>query len=82
MPFPQAGAEDFSRVLQEVPGCYLFLGACTTGDPETAPNNHSPRATFDDSVLSDGVLLHAQLAVRALERDSAGDAEQVAAVRS
>jgi hippurate hydrolase len=71
LPFPQTGAEDFSRVLQEVPGCYLFLGACTGGDPDTAPNNHSPRATFDDAVLSDGVLLHAQLAVRALERDAA-----------
>jgi hippurate hydrolase len=79
MPFPQAGAEDFSRVLEAVPGCYLFLGACTGDDPDTAPNNHSPRATFDDSVLSDGVLLHAQLAVRALERDAAGSAEQVAA---
>jgi hippurate hydrolase len=74
MPFPQTGAEDFSRVLQEVPGCYLFLGACTGADPDTAPNNHSPRATFDDAVLSDGVLLHAQLAVRALERDAAGSA--------
>ena len=72
MPFPQAGAEDFSRVLEAVPGCYLFLGAVTGGvDPQTAPTNHSPRATFDDAVLADGVLLHAQLAVRALERDAA-----------
>jgi amidohydrolase len=75
MPFPQAGAEDFSRVLQAVPGCYLFLGACTGADPDTAPNNHSPRATFDDSVLSDGVLLHAQLAVRALQRDASESTE-------
>jgi hippurate hydrolase len=74
MPFPQTGAEDFSRVLQEVPGCYLFLGACTGADPATAPNNHSPRATFDDAVLSDGVLLHTQLAVRALERDASRSA--------
>jgi amidohydrolase len=82
MPFPQAGAEDFSRVLEEVPGCYLFLGACTGADPDAAPNNHSPRATFDDSVLSDGVLLHAQLAVRALQRDAGRSAEQVAVVGS
>ena len=26
MPDPEAGAEYFSRVLEEVPGCYLFLG--------------------------------------------------------
>ena len=63
---PQAGAEDFSRVLQEVPGCYLFLGACPSDDPGTAPYNHSPRARFSDDVLSDGALLHAELAVASL----------------
>ncbi|WNV74223.1 M20 family metallopeptidase [Geodermatophilus sp. DSM 44513] len=68
---PLTGSEDFSRVLEEVPGCYVFLGAAVGGDHETAPNNHSPRARFSDDVLSDGVLLHAELAVRALERDAA-----------
>ncbi len=69
--YPQAGSEDFSRVLAEVPGAYLFLGASPGEDHETAPNNHSPRAQFTDSVLADGTLLHAELAVRALERDAA-----------
>jgi hippurate hydrolase len=69
--FPQSGSEDFSRVLAEVPGCYLFLGAAVGEDHATAPNNHSPRAQFSDDVLSDGVLLHAELAVRALDRDAA-----------
>jgi amidohydrolase len=69
-PTPITGAEDFSRVLAEVPGCYLFLGACTTDDWESAPSNHSPRASFDDSVLPKGVLLHAELAIRALRRDA------------
>jgi hippurate hydrolase len=63
---PITGSEDFSRVLDRVPGAYLFLGACTT-DPETAPENHSPRARFDDSVLGDGAALLAELAVRRLE---------------
>ncbi len=66
---PIAGAEDFSRVLEEVPGCYVFLGA-HTGDHMEGPDNHSTTATFDDSVLPDGALLHAQLAVRALRRDA------------
>jgi hippurate hydrolase len=70
---PLTGAEDFSRVLAEVPGCYLFLGAGPLEGYELAPSNHSPLATFDDSVLPDGVLLHAQLAIRALIRDSAAD---------
>ena len=71
MASPLTGAEDFSRVLAEVPGCYLFLGACPTDDWTSAPSNHSPRAVFDDSVLPPGVLLHAELAIRALRRDAA-----------
>lgn len=71
MVHPEPGAEDFSRVLEEVPGCYLMLGAAQGEDYVNAPSNHSPRATFDDSVLSKGALLHAELAIRALQRDSA-----------
>ncbi|MFG1641403.1 M20 family metallopeptidase [Amycolatopsis sp. NPDC049252] len=63
---PITGSEDFSRVLERVPGAYLFLGACPT-DPATAPDNHSPRARFDDSVLGDGAALLAELALRRLE---------------
>jgi amidohydrolase len=65
---PITGAEDFSRVLDMVPGAYVFLGACTTGDPESAPNNHSPLAAFDDAVLPDGAALLAELATRRLAR--------------
>jgi hippurate hydrolase len=63
---PEAGAEDFSRVLQAVPGCYLMLGAATRPDYEAAPSNHSPRADFSDAVLPRGALLYSQLAIRAL----------------
>ncbi len=38
---PVMGSEDFSRVLAEVPGCYLFVGACP-GDPNTVARQ--PRA--------------------------------------
>jgi hippurate hydrolase len=64
---PMTGSEDFSRVLARVPGAYLFLGATHSEDPRSAPNNHSPRATFDDSVLPDGAALLAELAVRQLD---------------
>ena len=67
MPDPEAGAEDFSRVLEEVPGCYLFLGACPDDDYDAAEDNHSPHAAFDDAVMTDGILLHASLAIRALQ---------------
>ena len=68
MPFPMAGAEDFSRVLAQVPGSYMFLGACTAEDYANAPTNHSPLATFDDGVLHLGARMHAELAIRALRR--------------
>jgi hippurate hydrolase len=66
MPTPVTGSEDFSRVLENVPGAYLFLGACTTDDPDNAPSNHSPRAAFDDSVVGDGAAFLADVALRRL----------------
>lgn len=69
MPFPIAGAEDFSRVLEQVPGSYIFLGASTSSEYSTAPTNHSALAAFDDSVLQKGVQMHAELAIRALARE-------------
>ena len=49
------GAEDFSYVLQHVPGAFISVGACPLDrDPETAPSNHSAEAVFDDAVLADG----------------------------
>ncbi|HKN56707.1 MAG TPA: M20/M25/M40 family metallo-hydrolase, partial [Amycolatopsis sp.] len=63
---PITGSEDFSRVLAAVPGAYVFLGATTAEDPMLAPDNHSPRAKFDDGVLADGAALLAELAVRRL----------------
>lgn len=66
---PMMGSEDFSRILERVPGTYVFLGAVPPGgDPTSAPINHSPRAVFDDSVLSDGAALLAELAMRRLRR--------------
>jgi hippurate hydrolase len=64
---PLAGAEDFSRVLQQVPGCFVGLGASPPGaDPAMAPFNHSPYAEYDDGVLPDGAALYAEWAVRRL----------------
>jgi len=66
---PLAGSEDFSCVLAEVPGAFVLLGACGPEvDYATAPYNHSPAAVFDDSVLSDGAVVYAELAVRRLRR--------------
>ena len=66
-PFPLTGAEDFSFVLEQVPGAFIMLGACPQGtDPATAAYNHAADAIFDDGVLSDGAALYAELALRRL----------------
>ncbi|MBT0767950.1 amidohydrolase [Kineosporia sp. J2-2] len=67
LPRPLTGTEDFSRVLERVPGAMVLIGACPEGqDPETAPSNHSPHAVFADSVLADGAALYSELALRKL----------------
>jgi amidohydrolase len=63
-PDPLTGSEDFSFVLEQIPGAFVMLGACTPGaDPATAPFNHSAEAVFDDGVLADGTALYAELAL-------------------
>jgi len=64
---PMPGAEDFSFVLEQVPGAFIMLGACPAGlDPATAPDNHAADAVFDDAALADGTTLLAELARRRL----------------
>ncbi len=64
---PITGSEDFSFVLNEVPGAFVLIGACPPGtDPGAAAYNHSPQAVFDDAVLPDGAALYAELALRRL----------------
>jgi len=64
---PVSGSEDFSHVLDQVPGTFIGLGAVTPGaDPQTAAFNHSPLAIFDDGVLTDGAALYAELATSRL----------------
>jgi hippurate hydrolase len=65
---PHPGAEDFSRILEAVPGSYVFFGTCATDDPATAPSNHASTARFDDRWLADGATLLAELAVRRMAR--------------
>jgi hippurate hydrolase len=66
-PNPLTGSEDFSYVLDEVPGAFMMVGACAVGaDPWTAPFNHSAEAVFDDAILADGTALYAELASRRL----------------
>jgi len=68
MPAPIMGAEDFSYVLQKVPGAMFFLGARPAHeDPEMAPSNHSNRVVFEEEPLAAGVATYMAVALRALE---------------
>ncbi|WP_436493227.1 M20 metallopeptidase family protein [Actinokineospora sp. HUAS TT18] len=67
MPNPLMGAEDFSYVLQRVPGAMAFLGACPPGvSPADAPPNHSNRVLFDEAAMAHGVTAYAAFALDAL----------------
>lgn len=55
---PTMGAEDFSYMLQEKPGCYLFLGTART---ENDPTLHNPKFDFNDEALPVGASYWAQL---------------------
>ncbi|WP_275407295.1 M20 metallopeptidase family protein [Actinoplanes cyaneus] len=66
-PQPVAGAEDFSFVLEQVPGAYLMVGAVPPGtDPATAPMNHAAQAIFDDRAVPEAAVVLASLAATRL----------------
>ena len=61
---PIMGAEDFSYVLEQVPGAMFFLGVAPPGtDPALWAANHSPRFTPDEGALLTGVRALTTLAV-------------------
>jgi hippurate hydrolase len=61
MPQPVMGAEDFSYVLNEVPGAMVFLGT-SPGTRHPAPN-HSNRMVIDESAMASGIALYAAMAL-------------------
>lgn len=66
---PIMGAEDFSYVLEQVPGAMFFLGVAEEGaDWHSCPAIHSPRMKVDETVLPRGAALLAGLGERFLER--------------
>ncbi|MGD0863926.1 MAG: M20 family metallopeptidase [Rhizomicrobium sp.] len=59
MPSPIMGAEDFSYVLQKVPGAMVMLGATPEGgDFRTCCGLHSNRMVLDESVMARGMAMH------------------------
>lgn len=59
------GSEDMAFFLQEVPGCFFFVGS---GNPEKSLNapHHHPRFDFDEDVLPRAAALMASAAMELL----------------
>lgn len=67
MPSPVMGAEDFSYILEQVPGAMAFLGTRPEGVPVAeVASNHSNRMIIDESAMTTGVALYAAAALRRL----------------
>ncbi|MEO1969571.1 MAG: M20 aminoacylase family protein [Sphingomonadaceae bacterium] len=58
-PDPAATSEDFSYMLQQCPGAYIWLGQ---GRGMDSPSLHNPHYDFNDDVLETGLRLHMALA--------------------
>jgi hippurate hydrolase len=68
LPAPIMGAEDFSYVLEKVPGMMAFLGVAQSGaDWRHCCSIHSSRMMVDESVLPRGTAFLAGCATRFLE---------------
>lgn len=57
-PTPTMGAEDFAFMLQEKPGCYVWLG---NGPGEGGCMLHNPHYDFNDEILTVGASYWARL---------------------
>ena len=66
---PIMGAEDFSYVLEKVPGAMFFLGVAREGeDWRSCCAIHSPRMHVDENALPNGTAMLAGCALEFLER--------------
>ena len=70
MPNAMMGAEDFSYVLQKVPGAMAFLGATPEGgDYHNCCALHSNRMVLDERVMARGIAMHCAMAEAVLAGD-------------
>jgi hippurate hydrolase len=69
LPASNMGGEDFSYVLEKVPGAMAFLGVAPSGEDAAGRSPlHNPSMMIDEAVLPKGVALHCAFATRFLER--------------
>ena len=61
------GSEDFGYMLEEVPGCYLFIG---NGNEKQHSMLHNPSYDFNDEVLSIGASFWASLVEQEMSKEA------------
>ena len=66
LPLPSLGGEDFSYYLQNVPGCFVRLGAAKEGHEKIS--SHSPSFDFDEEVLRVGAAYFSELVRHAIKK--------------
>ena len=67
MPNPVMAAEDFSYVLERLPGAMMFLGGTSPDkNTATAAPNHSNHVVFDEDAMAVGASLYSAMALRHL----------------
>ncbi len=64
---PASASEDFSFMLERVPGAYINLG-----NGESSAPVHNPRYDFNDEAIPYGVALYSRLVERTLMREPGG----------
>lgn len=66
-PIPSMGSEDFAFMLQEKPGCYLWIG---NGSSKNSCLLHNPHYDFNDEILPVGAAYWVKLVELALAEGS------------
>lgn len=56
-------SEDMGFILEEIPGCYFFVG-CSNGNPATHFPHHHPQFDFDERAMVNGVAIMAEAAAK------------------
>jgi len=68
---PVMGAEDFSYVLQRMPGCMMFLGVMPDGVHDHVAPCHSNHMVLNEESMAIGIALHTAIAQRFLNEPAA-----------
>jgi amidohydrolase len=65
--FRTMGAEDMAYMMQDIPGCYMFIGSRNEKE-KLIYSHHHPKFDFDEQALVNGIALISAAALKILEK--------------